>query len=270
MSYEQFLMSKKTEAAKKDDGYSSGEDEPSDNEVRLAPPNPSRSDSSPAPTTSGAAGLTSPPPHMRAKSAAAPGIRASFRRGYEQSPLASSDPDLLSKQPTEIGETGGPDEITRESSLSQTLSQTSHATPRAQHYNDILDFIAATHVSENEQAEFLSGATTSGISVFKHGRSGRPRKRKIYIDLKKNALVYGAGRASAGKRIYFASMVKVVQGKRTAVFQRDTAAGVDESLCMSIELDSEDRASVDLQFPDTDSRDSWAKHMRRIVIARNG
>ena len=82
--------------------------------------------------------------------------------------------------------------------------------------------------------------------------------------------MYNGGMPTTTKHVYFATMAEIRTGKATEVLERDSAAKVDASLCLSIVVDSTQRDSVDLQFGDTDVRDLWAKHLRRLQIDYHG
>ena len=113
--------------------------------------------------------------------------------------------------------------------------------------------------------DFVSKLQGGGMMVLKHGRRGKPHKRRLWLtqDCQRLNVSDSSGMSNKGLPLSEVMSGRIVQGFRTAVFERSGTYAASEDHCMSIIATSR---SLDIECETQEERDMLVKGLNKLVL----
>ena len=113
--------------------------------------------------------------------------------------------------------------------------------------------------------DFIATLQSRGFNITKHGRKGKPHKRRLWLtsDAKRLNVSDSGGMSSKGLPLSEVIAGRIVEGFQTAVFQRSGCHAASEDCCMSIIAKSR---SLDIECETEAERNQLVLGLRSLVL----
>ena len=113
--------------------------------------------------------------------------------------------------------------------------------------------------------DFIAKLQSRGFNITKHGRRGKPHKRRLWLtsDAKRLNVSDSGGMSSKGLPLAEVIAGRIVEGFKTPVFERSGCHAASEDCCMSIIAKSR---SLDIECESRSERDQLVFGLRSLVL----